>query len=112
MNLKTIIFILLLGNVAFHLLPAILLGFETSTRELFFPGLIIFAMALTWLRPGGPGWVKWPSLLIPLIGGPFFVVSRLATSTHPDWMNFGLIGFDIACCLAVAMYIFRPTQTA
>jgi len=100
-----LIAVLLVANAILHIIQPFRKGFNKTTIPVFIWGLLLLALAFFWFKPPIYNWVRWATLILPLVGGTGLFL-QLKQSVNPKWLDYSIIGLDIATvCLVLVLWI-------
>jgi len=90
-----LIVVLLVANAILHIIQLFREGFNKVTIPVFVWGLLLLALAFFWFKLPVYNWVRWATLILPLVGGTGLFL-QLKQSVNPKWLDYSIIGLDVA----------------
>jgi len=100
-----LIAVFLITNAILHIIQPFREGFNKATIPVFIWGLLLLALAFFWLKPPVYNWVRWTTLVLPIIGVSI-LLTQLKQSVNPKWLDYSIICLDIATvCLVLILWV-------
>jgi len=93
MDYHLILPILLAANAFVHIIQGFLYGFNKKTIPVVIWGIFLAILGFLWLNPVA-NWVKWATLIMPLIGGTG-LAAGLSNSTNAKWIDYSILVLDV-----------------
>jgi len=107
MNYHIVIPILLFLNAFLHIVQGFLYGFNKKTYPVIIWGIVLAVLGFLWFSPVA-NWVKWATLMMPIIGG-LTLSSQLKESTNAKWIDFGILILDVITAGLMVYMMFLNT---
>jgi len=100
-----VIVVLLVVNAILNIIQPFREGFNKATIPVFVWGLLLLVLAFFWFKPPIYHWVRWVTLILPLVGG-LGLFLQLKQSVNPKWIDYSIIGLDVATvCLVLVLWV-------
>lgn len=93
MDYHLILPLLLAANAFVHIIQGFFYGFNKKTIPVVIWGIILGVIGYLWLNPVAD-WVKWVTLIMPIVGGTG-LVTQLSSSTNAKWIDYSILVLDV-----------------